>query len=122
MRKYCEHCKRDYAKNYFSKHLRSKKHLKNVEENNNINNKEYLIQKILEIDLTERDIEYIIQRLLNKKVKQKKKPLGNCCICLDDYHEDDYEKTICNHNFHIGCLHEWKKINSSCPYCRCLLL
>jgi oligoribonuclease (3'-5' exoribonuclease) len=120
MRKYCEQCKRDYSKSYFSKHLKSKKHLKNV-KNNNINDKDYLIKKILEIDLTERDIEFIVQKLLNKKVKPKKKPLGECSICMEKYHVDDYENTICNHNFHISCLNTWKNINSSCPYCRCIL-
>lgn len=43
-----------------------------------------------------------------------------CSICLSDYQPKDTIRTIpeCNHCFHIDCIDEWLKINTTCPVCR----
>ncbi|KVH95303.1 RING-H2 finger protein ATL20-like [Cynara cardunculus var. scolymus] len=43
-----------------------------------------------------------------------------CPICLSDYEPRDTLRTIleCNHYFHVDCIDEWLRLNSTCPICR----
>eukprot|EP01018_Ginkgo_biloba_P010144 Gb_26029 [translate_table: standard] len=44
---------------------------------------------------------------------------AECCICLTKYKENEYLKELpCVHLFHVGCVDQWLKINSSCPLCK----
>ena len=47
-------------------------------------------------------------------------PENECCICLEEYKENDVLiKLKCNHMFHKECLEPWFNNNkNSCPLCR----
>ncbi|XP_022922932.1 RING-H2 finger protein ATL22-like [Cucurbita moschata] len=49
------------------------------------------------------------------------KPNDNiCAICLSEYRPKETVKSIpqCQHFFHQDCIHEWLRLNPSCPVCR----
>ncbi|KAJ6800249.1 putative RING-H2 finger protein ATL69 [Iris pallida] len=43
-----------------------------------------------------------------------------CSICLEDYQEREILRIMpkCNHNFHLACIDEWLRKQSTCPICR----
>ncbi|CAL1384200.1 unnamed protein product [Linum trigynum] len=43
-----------------------------------------------------------------------------CGICLEEYRAGDqlWELPACRHDFHVACLGEWFRSQSTCPYCR----
>lgn len=43
-----------------------------------------------------------------------------CAICLGEYEDDEWVKTIpnCFHVFHVSCIDTWFQTHSSCPLCR----
>ncbi|XP_037823304.1 E3 ubiquitin-protein ligase TRAIP-like [Lucilia sericata] len=42
-----------------------------------------------------------------------------CPICTDVFkNSDDVYSTSCGHIFHLSCMEEWKRRESSCPQCR----
>lgn len=43
-----------------------------------------------------------------------------CCICLNEYEQQDklITGTQCNHKFHFACCMEWMCKHDHCPYCR----
>ncbi|CAH1429596.1 unnamed protein product [Lactuca virosa] len=43
-----------------------------------------------------------------------------CSICLGEYEDDDWVKTIpnCSHVFHVSCIDTWFQTHSNCPLCR----
>ncbi|KAD4584938.1 hypothetical protein R6Q59_036282 [Mikania micrantha] len=43
-----------------------------------------------------------------------------CAICLGEYEDDEWVKTIpnCFHVFHVSCIDTWFESHSSCPLCR----
>lgn len=45
---------------------------------------------------------------------------GKCPICLSKYKEKEKLRIIpgCNHCFHVGCIDEWLRSNTTCPVCR----
>lgn len=45
---------------------------------------------------------------------------STCPICLTEYQPKDALRTIpdCKHYFHVGCIDEWLKLNTTCPLCR----
>ncbi|GMN60988.1 hypothetical protein TIFTF001_030086 [Ficus carica] len=46
---------------------------------------------------------------------------NSCCsICLTDYVDDDMVLLLpdCGHFFHVKCVDEWLRMNSTCPVCR----
>lgn len=44
---------------------------------------------------------------------------AECCICLTKYKDSELLKELpCAHLFHVGCVDQWLKINSSCPLCK----
>ncbi|OMO64299.1 hypothetical protein CCACVL1_21877 [Corchorus capsularis] len=48
-------------------------------------------------------------------------PNGNICpICLSEYSSKETIRCIpeCQHCFHVECVDEWLRMNSSCPLCR----
>lgn len=52
----------------------------------------------------------------NSITKEKEK---ECCICLDDFTDDDYVSiSNCNHLFHTKCIKEWSTYRTTCPVCR----
>jgi hypothetical protein len=47
----------------------------------------------------------------------------NCCICLEDCHDDDYAVKVrnvsgCNHIFGYKCISMWLDTSNTCPMCR----
>ncbi|KAK7292803.1 hypothetical protein RJT34_15657 [Clitoria ternatea] len=45
---------------------------------------------------------------------------GCCWICLSDYSIKETVRCIpeCKHCFHVDCIDEWLRINTTCPVCR----
>lgn len=44
-----------------------------------------------------------------------------CCICLENYHQDDNVIRLpCNskHYFHAHCIGDWVQRNNHCPLCK----
>lgn len=43
-----------------------------------------------------------------------------CSICLSEYNSKDIIRCIpkCTHCFHVHCIDEWLRMNSTCPLCR----
>lgn len=43
-----------------------------------------------------------------------------CVVCLSDYqlNEKLQQLPLCNHLFHLPCIHEWLAKNATCPICR----
>lgn len=57
-----------------------------------------------------------------KKVTQLDKD-SSCCICLEEYNENTYKRTLnCSHHFHKKCIDKWfrncEDDDISCPTCR----
>jgi len=49
---------------------------------------------------------------------------GDCPICLESLSQCSSEEvvsTVCGHNFHASCCHDWLMKATSCPVCRCEL-
>jgi hypothetical protein len=45
--------------------------------------------------------------------------LTECAICLEEFQKNDGVANLpCNHLFHISCVQEWFKNNTTCPICR----
>ena len=44
-----------------------------------------------------------------------------CCICLNEYGDDNVVRLSCNHEFHKDCVFAWLEKHTSCPECRCNL-
>ncbi|TPX45867.1 hypothetical protein SeMB42_g03879 [Synchytrium endobioticum] len=41
-----------------------------------------------------------------------------CVICLNEYEDEDRLRQLpCNHHFHMNCVDEWLRLNSTCPLC-----
>ncbi|KAL4558269.1 hypothetical protein LXL04_036467 [Taraxacum kok-saghyz] len=61
-----------------------------------------------------------------KKKKESDKVINQCdestecAICLGEYEDDEWVKTIpnCSHVFHVSCIDTWFQTHSSCPLCR----
>ncbi|XP_020574262.1 RING-H2 finger protein ATL64-like [Phalaenopsis equestris] len=45
---------------------------------------------------------------------------SDCAICLAELAENELGRVLwgCNHAFHLDCIDEWFRVNSSCPICR----
>ena len=64
---------------------------------------------------------------INKKnIKKYNLEEGDCCICLDNFHEkcENHRKCDkkgyqlhCNHIFHKKCILEWLNTKATCPLC-----
>lgn len=53
------------------------------------------------------------------KYKSLEKKEKDCCICLDDFsEEDDVSFSKCHHLFHTKCIKEWSTYRTTCPVCR----
>ena len=52
---------------------------------------------------------------VDKLMEEKRK----CCICLEDYKNDDEVLTLpCIHLFHSDCIKTWTKRQNNCPICK----
>lgn len=51
------------------------------------------------------------------KLERVEKCDKECSICLTKT-KKSYCKTQCDHYYHIKCIKEWLKENSTCPMCR----
>ncbi|KAL1807084.1 uncharacterized protein LOC108197701 [Daucus carota subsp. sativus] len=41
-----------------------------------------------------------------------------CPTCLEEYTDENPKITsLCNHNFHLGCIYEWMERSTTCPMC-----
>nr|GEW34878.1 E3 ubiquitin-protein ligase SIS3-like [Tanacetum cinerariifolium] len=44
---------------------------------------------------------------------------AECPICLEEFHVGNEVRGLpCAHNFHVGCIDEWLRLNVKCPRCR----
>ena len=44
---------------------------------------------------------------------------GECAVCLNDFDEsNELIKLNCDHIFHLECIANWNRIQSTCPSCR----
>jgi hypothetical protein len=61
-----------------------------------------------------------IKNLSVKKIRNiEKNPENVCPICIDEFKENEYQKTLnCNHCFHKKCINRWLKKQKHCPLCR----
>lgn len=41
-----------------------------------------------------------------------------CSICLEPLNSKPSQSLACLHTFHVNCINDWIKIQSSCPNCR----
>lgn len=68
--------------------------------------------------------QFFLKNILPKYKKIKKEDTNEqCTICLEDYMENTYKRTLeCNHHFHKKCIDKWLKKcedeNIHCPICR----
>lgn len=48
---------------------------------------------------------------------------AQCSICLGEYQEKEVLRIMpkCSHNFHLSCIDEWLRKQSTCPVCRITL-
>ncbi|KAF5809778.1 putative transcription factor C2H2 family [Helianthus annuus] len=55
-----------------------------------------------------------------RKSESDKGKSTECAICLGEYEDDEWVKTIptCSHVFHVSCIDTWFQSHSSCPLCR----
>eukprot|EP01017_Pseudomicrothorax_dubius_P047186 TRINITY_DN8432_c0_g1_i3.p1 TRINITY_DN8432_c0_g1~~TRINITY_DN8432_c0_g1_i3.p1 ORF type:complete len:234 (+),score=-3.22 TRINITY_DN8432_c0_g1_i3:107-808(+) len=67
----------------------------------------------------------LIMSLEPKKYEAEREGLKDeshqsCAICLESYKNEDEvcELESCKHMFHRGCLVNWIRLSSTCPYCR----
>ena len=51
------------------------------------------------------------------KLQRVKDNKHECCVCLSKGSKA-FCKTQCDHYFHITCIKEWLKDNTTCPMCR----
>lgn len=53
-------------------------------------------------------------------IYSRKSNSHNCAICLLDFRENDYVRTlpVCSHAFHVDCIDIWLRSHANCPLCR----
>ena len=44
-----------------------------------------------------------------------------CSICLDRLIEGVVYISVCGHEFHAQCLHQWQQVENTCPLCRSVI-
>ncbi|KAF5460525.1 hypothetical protein F2P56_020389 [Juglans regia] len=49
---------------------------------------------------------------------------SQCCVCLGEFEikEELVQIPLCQHVFHVECIHLWLHSSSTCPLCRCLVI
>lgn len=53
-----------------------------------------------------------------EEVPEVDAPLHECSICMEDITAETEHVIPCRHKFHSKCIHDWKKMNDTCPLCR----
>jgi hypothetical protein len=58
--------------------------------------------------------------ILTEDVSECDLKSNTCCVCFDDYVENDSltKCKICTNHFHAECIKIWMKSKESCPLCR----
>ncbi|XP_023007709.1 E3 ubiquitin-protein ligase SIS3-like isoform X1 [Cucurbita maxima] len=65
-------------------------------------------------------VEALIEELPKFRLKAVPTDCSECPICLEEFHEGNEVRGLpCAHNFHVGCIDEWLRLNVKCPRCRC---
>lgn len=65
-------------------------------------------------------VEALIQELPMFRLKAVPTDCNECPICLEEFHVGNEVRGLpCAHNFHVGCIDEWLRLNVKCPRCRC---
>lgn len=77
-------------------------------------NESFIEQQPGSIEKINEEIE--IDSFKYKSLEEKEK---DCCICLEDFSEDDdVSFSKCQHLFHTKCIKEWSTYRTTCPVCR----
>ncbi|KAJ0755101.1 putative transcription factor C2H2 family [Helianthus annuus] len=64
-------------------------------------------------------VEALIQELPKFMLIAVPTDCSECPICLEEFHVGNEVRGLpCAHNFHVGCIDEWLKLNVKCPRCR----
>lgn len=64
-------------------------------------------------------VEALIQELPKFMLKAVPTDCSECPICLEEFHVGNEVRGLpCAHNFHVGCIDEWLRLNVKCPRCR----
>ncbi|XP_022988385.1 E3 ubiquitin-protein ligase SIS3-like isoform X1 [Cucurbita maxima] len=65
-------------------------------------------------------VEALIEELPKFRLKAVPTDCCECPICLEEFHVGNEVRGLpCAHNFHVGCIDEWLRLNVKCPRCRC---
>ncbi|KAH7432745.1 hypothetical protein KP509_07G037800 [Ceratopteris richardii] len=64
-------------------------------------------------------VETLIQQLPKFQLNATPMDCNDCSICLEDFRSGDEVRGLpCAHNFHVGCIDKWLRLNTRCPRCR----
>ncbi|GJS12769.1 E3 ubiquitin protein ligase SIS3-like protein [Tanacetum coccineum] len=64
-------------------------------------------------------VEALIQELPKFMLIAVPTDCSECPICLEEFHVGNEVRGLpCAHNFHVGCIDEWLRLNVKCPRCR----
>lgn len=110
-----------------NRHLKTKKHLAWVANNDNVND----ATSNITTNIKKNPVDIVQYNSTKKKTmktkKTKKKSKGSsekqdteqqeCVVCLNSY-SDPKKLSVCGHTFCKACIDKWLKCNKNCPCCR----
>ncbi|KAL1326402.1 hypothetical protein HN51_036494 [Arachis hypogaea] len=73
------------------------------------------------LDLTLQFLDKLPRILFDEELRSRD---SVCCVCLGEFEvkEEVLQIPYCKHVFHIECIHNWLRSNSTCPLCRCSII
>lgn len=106
-----------------NRHLKTKKHLAWVANNDNVN--DATSNKSNKSNIKNNPVEIIQDNSTKKKTKKRSKRSSErqdtehqeCVVCLNSY-SDPKKLSVCGHTFCKACINKWLKCNKNCPCCR----
>ena len=109
-----------------SRHLKTKKHLAWVANNENVNDNDATTnittnKTTNKTNIKKKPVDIIQDNSTKKKTKNKSKRQDTeqeeCAVCLNSY-SDPKKLSVCGHTFCKACINKWLKCNKNCPCCR----